>query len=108
MSFICKACGRQRAGSPAEGEEVCRECRPTQSGRAFLLLSNFEKCQLDGDDILALETILGEAQNGPPDGEADGSFTERRWTALRVMVDAARKFNEALERVQLATSEIRS
>lgn len=108
MSFTCKACGRQRAGSPAEGEEVCSECRPTQAGRAFLLLSSFEECQLDGDDILALETVLGEAQNGPPDGEADGSLTERRWTALRDVVQAARKFNEAIERVQLATSEIRA
>jgi hypothetical protein len=101
VSFFCKACGRQRAGSPAEDEEVCDECRPTQAGRAFLLLASFEKCQIDGDDLVSLELVLDDAQNG------DGSFTARRWSALRVLTTAARNFNEALENVQLATSEVK-
>jgi hypothetical protein len=29
MSFMCKGCNRQRAGSPAEGDEFCSECRGT-------------------------------------------------------------------------------
>ena len=107
VSFFCKACGRQRAGSPAEGEEVCDECRPTQAGRAFLLLASFEGCQVEVDDLSELEHILGEAQNNPPAGASDGSLTERRWYALRDLVAAATKFNEAIDDVQLATSEVR-
>jgi len=107
VSFFCKACGRQRAGCTADGEEVCDECRPTQAGRALLLLLNFEQCEIDGDDIVNLENVLDEAQNEPPLGEADGSFTEGRWTALRVLAKAARNFNAALENVQLSTSEPR-
>lgn len=107
MSFHCKACGCQRAGSPAEGEEVCDECRPTQAGRALLLLARFERCQVDADDVLALDAVLDEAQNGPPDGEGDGSLTVRRWATLRDLVTAARAFNEALDHVQLATSELK-
>ena len=106
MSFHCKACGRQRAGSPAEGQEVCDECRPTQAGRACLLLAHFE-CRFDADQILALDNILGEAQNGPPDGAADKSFTVRRWIAIRDLIDVARKFNKALDNVHLATEEQR-
>lgn len=101
------ACARQRAGSPAYGEEVCDECRPTQAGRALLLLASFKKCEVDGDDIVNLENVLDEAQNEPPLGEADGSFTEGRWTALCILAKAARNFNAALENVELSTSEPR-
>ena len=104
MSFHCKACGRQRAGSPAEGD-VCNECRPTQAGRALLLLLHFDK--VDVEPIIALDSILDDAQNGPPDGAGDGSLTERRWTTLRALVTAARAYDEALEQVHLATHERR-
>lgn len=105
MSFYCRACGRQRAGSPAEDEEVCDECRPTQAGRAFLLLPHFEK--IDMEHVTALDAVLDEAQNGPPDGAGDGSLTERRWSALRILVSAARVYDEAMEQVHLATHERR-
>lgn len=105
MSFFCKACGRQRAGSPAEGEEVCDECRPTQAGRAFLLLKHFETHRLRSEHILRIDALLGEAQNGPLDGAADGSLAGSRWTSLNRLMDAARNFNDALDYVQRSTTE---
>ena len=27
MSFLCKACGRQRAGTMTDGKDVCIDCR---------------------------------------------------------------------------------
>jgi hypothetical protein len=98
MSFICKACSRQRAGSTAEGEEVCAECRSTQMGRAALLLKHFESRRIYEEQIDQLDAVLGEAQNQPPLGTADGSISARRWTRLRALMVAARAFNDALTR----------
>jgi hypothetical protein len=104
MSFICKACGRQRAGSPALGEMVaigvaiCDDCRATQLGRAVLALANFK--EIGEPSIRALDAILDEAQNDPPDGAADGSIPELRWITLRRLVAAARAYNDALKRAQ--------
>jgi hypothetical protein len=103
VSFLCKACGNQRAGSPAEGLEVCEPCRPTQAGRAALLLRHFQK--IDVDDVLALETVLDDASNLPPDGYNDGSLTENRFIKFQLLARAARDFNEAVDNAALATFE---
>ena len=107
MGFLCKACGRQRAGSPGEGFEVCDACRPTQAGRATLLLRHFEAGRVDYEVINTLDEVLDQAQNGPPDGECDDSLTENRWAKYRALVSAARAFNEAMDNATLATFERR-
>lgn len=33
--------------------------------------------------LLQMETVRDRAQNGPPDGEGDGTLTEPAWTRLR-------------------------
>jgi len=104
MSFHCRACGRQRAGSPVDGKEVCDECRFTQMGRAAMLLAHFEA--LSGREWTdALEVVLDKSQNGPPDGEGDGSIGERQWAALRAVVRGARDISAALDELKIATFE---
>lgn len=97
MSFICKACGRQRAGSTTKGQEVCAECQPTQAGQAVLLLAEFERCRVNGMHIQSLDVIVGHAQNGPPLGDGDDSIHPDQWAKLRDLVKAARAYNEALD-----------
>lgn len=42
-------------------------------------------------ELTEAELVLGESQNQPPLGEADGSISERRWYQLRVFIESARK-----------------
>lgn len=52
-----------------------------------------------------LHTLIGKAQNGPPDGEADGSLSETQWIALRdfheAMVNAELKSRAVLDALDL-------
>lgn len=96
MSFICKGCGRHRAGASGV---VCADCRNTQAGDAGELLEHFEGCRVSGEFIEALDEILGKAQNGPPNGEADGSIDADRWARLSELSRAATAFNAAIDRV---------
>jgi hypothetical protein len=90
VSFICKACNRQRAGASGE---ICDECWNTK------LLFHFENRQFAAEHISALQTILDESQDGPPDGKADGSIDDRRWIQITKLLRTARVFNEALDEV---------
>jgi hypothetical protein len=38
--------------------------------------------------LTTLDDVLGQAQNGPPDGTADGSIGRDLWTQLSVMQSA--------------------
>jgi len=60
----------------------------TQRTRAENIITKRElPPEKDMDD---LQDIVGEAQNGPPQGSADGSINENAWYALRDHVDAVR------------------
>ena len=50
---------------------------------------------LDCYDINDLEQVIGEAQNRPPQGDADGSISEELWRALRDFVQAWRVVERA-------------
>lgn len=57
-----------------------------------------EKLRLPTDDELrALDLALGDAQNQPPLGEADGSINEQAWYALRDAIEALQKIRPAIE-----------
>lgn len=104
MSFFCQACGNQsELDHQPRTRNVCNDCRPKQAGQAALLLSYLlvERRRINMDVVLELEQILDEAQNGQPDGGADGSIDEHRWRALRTLVDAARAYEGALDSAQL-------
>jgi hypothetical protein len=45
--------------------------------------------------IDALDDVLGRAQNGPPDGEADGSIPPQLWTMLSGYVRSMRALAKA-------------
>lgn len=60
------------------------------------MLSTFKG--LYEEQIDALNKILDESQNEPPEGTADGSIVLRRWNKLQALVDAARAYNDALAR----------
>lgn len=91
MSFFCKACGRYRA----DGNEVCSDCKNTQMAKAIPLLHHFDKIRFDDVVLQSLDEILSEAQNSPPEGFADRSIPEARWTAIRDLIKSARAYNEA-------------
>lgn len=93
MSFVCKACGRQRSGSG----EVCSGCWDTQMGAAAKLLVYFENRRFSDEHIAAIDEILAAAGNPLFDSEADGSITEPRWNRLIRLTRAARAFNEAID-----------
>ena len=57
------------------------------------------------DNIEEVELILGEAQNRPPLGEADGSISEPLWTAFRDWLQARRSLDLALKQVLEALKE---
>lgn len=82
---------------------MCEPCRPTQAGRAALLLRHFPK--IDVEEILAFESVLDDASNAPPDGYNDGSLTENRFIKFQRLARAARDFNEAVDNAALATFE---
>src|SRR5271155_1971520 len=106
MSFLCKACGRQRSGSPAVGEGVCNECRSTQMGRAVRLLDYFfEENVPSKEQIDALDAILDDASNVPPEGTSDGSISERRWTAMRGMIKVARTYRIMINAARAALED---
>jgi hypothetical protein len=46
------------------------------------------------DQLMELEKLVGEAQNGSPLGKADGSINSEAWTALR---DTVRHFRGAIK-----------
>lgn len=48
-----------------------------------------------GTEVL-LRDLVGEAQNGPPHGGADGSLDEPSWTALRDLCNALDALEGAL------------
>ena len=92
MSFVCLACGRQRAGASGY---VCDECKDTQMGAAAgALVCYFENREVN---VEPLADILDAAANRPPEGDSDGSITEKRWNRLTRLVSAGREFNAALE-----------
>lgn len=47
-----------------------------------------------------LDDVLGRAQNGPPDGEADGSLTPEQWTTLRDFAEQTRGAINAIRSTQ--------
>ena len=58
--------------------------------RAWFEVSTTQVEDMAGSTAIAeLETVLGEAQNGPPDGAADGTLSTAQWTALRDVQRAA-------------------
>lgn len=71
--------------------------KPTQRQRA--------EAALAAQDVDALDAVLGEAQNGPPDGAADGSLTEKQWNALRTKSAALRAMNAPVEEAQSEDSD---
>jgi hypothetical protein len=46
-------------------------------------------------DWALMEQIVGEAQNGPPHGSADGSISEHEWNAASDLVKAHQLFLRA-------------
>lgn len=95
MSFKCEACGLNKAGSAIP--EVCEECRPTQLGRATLLVFDLSE-GFDSNVIRQLEEVVGEAQNAPPEGKADGTISRARWERFRALTASARAYDMDLER----------
>jgi len=61
----------------------------TQRNQAEYLISRIDFP--DDQKLKSLERILGEAQNGPPHGEADGSINEQAYGALRDYIDGLRQ-----------------
>lgn len=88
--FLCKACGNGHDTAVV----VCSYCEKTQLGQAVRVAATLKG--LYEEQIDALEWILTEAQNGPPEGASDGSITERRWRKLRALATAAKAYNDAL------------
>lgn len=94
------ACGQKRTDDLRSfGAYVCSDCSDTQMGRAAKVVAQLEMSAPSNDLIRDLESILDLAQNGPPDGESDGSITELRWNQLTRLVNAARAFNRAIDEV---------
>lgn len=52
-----------------------------------------------GTEVALLKNTIDEAQNGPPDGVADGSFVDPEWTLLRHICAAATALDRLLLRV---------
>ena len=54
--------------------------------------------------VAKLDAIVGEAQNGPPDGKADGTLVDPEWSAMRDLVralqNAGRLATEFMESVK--------
>jgi hypothetical protein len=120
MSFSCKACGQQRAGTASwpDGYEICEECRqqhlpkgspPTQLGRAAILLHHFAPHRLYEEQIDQLEAVLNPTffRHVKTDTDAsmlvkipgdDKTISGRRRTKLMALVAAAREFNNTLVR----------
>ncbi len=59
-----------------------------QRERARVALGRLYSNAVDSAALAALRDVLDDAQNGPPDGEADGSIDEVMWTGLSRMADA--------------------
>ncbi len=60
----------------------------TQRDRARAALGGLYRNAISASALAALRDVLDDAQNGPPDGEADGSIDEVLWTGLRKMAEA--------------------
>jgi hypothetical protein len=71
-----------------------------QRETAVDLLSYFED-SINWKVLDRLEEVLGDAQNGPPDGAADGSIDEATWMALRVVVESAKALRHCLGKATL-------
>jgi hypothetical protein len=91
VSFICKACSKQRAGTSGE---VCSDCWETQIGAAAKLFAYFERRRINEEFVGALVAIL--AHDARPDIR-DGSITERRRARLVNLVQAAQALNDAID-----------
>jgi len=39
------------------------------------------------EDVIEMKTLIGKNQNRPPQGRADGSFTDEQWTNCRDYVN---------------------
>lgn len=58
----------------------------TQKEQADALLKRLSYMFPELDSIRqALDEVVGKAQNGPPDGEADGSIDETFWHGLALI-----------------------
>jgi hypothetical protein len=69
--------------------------KTTQGERARLALSMLKPFLPELRDAQrALEKAVGEAQNPPPDGAADGTLVDPEWSRYRDISDALRKLLE--------------
>lgn len=70
----------------------------SQRTQALALLSPIGAV-INVQTIRALREIVEDAQNGPPDGAADGSIDEALWNELKSIVTAGERMITAIENV---------
>jgi hypothetical protein len=71
----------------------------TQREQAMRIIGTIRNIYVDGLDsqIEKLHELVRKAQNGPPDGEADGSLDDENWTRLRDVCNALLKAGAGLD-----------
>jgi hypothetical protein len=77
----------QQAGKPLK-VFMPKDCKKARTRIQDLMVKLAEG--FDVDAMRDLDLIIGEQQNGPPHGNADGSLTPEQW-------EAARDFNRGIE-----------
>lgn len=78
--------------------EIARLTKPTQAARIARCARRIS-ATIDWAAVTELEGALGEAQNGPPQGMADGSVDLDLWRKARELRDASTVFGAAVDSV---------
>ena len=74
---------------------------PTQMQRAReLFLAIAQQADTLYEEIEKLQTVLGEAQNSPPEGGADGSIPEKVWSKLALIAAKGTDFSWYIDRLK--------
>lgn len=75
--------------------------RTSQHEQAVAFIGDFRAADdVIGDALDGLDVVIGEAQNEPPEGAADGSIGQTEWLALKAVRDHALEMRRALQRLQ--------
>jgi len=74
--------------------------KTTQRDRIRPAMARLYRNALDRHALVEAKHILDEAQNGPPEGAADGSLPEALWEALRRQVEAFGVVQDEHERMR--------
>jgi hypothetical protein len=90
---------KKASGGGTEVKTPAEIFKTTQLARALAMLPSSEVIESLHARHLTLRSVLDEAQNQPPLGDADGSIDEAMWTKLRSVELRLSAFIEAVDEV---------